>query len=577
MTVSPVEPGGSPATVPPDELREDSVSRVELESDSAEPGASRHDQDYQGAPNKPQAAPPRPDHQRNKRHGAYLDVTNAGSSHSSSSDSLVSAHLLPPNTVQSEPVFGEPVSPSPSPAPELTAASPPPKLAWKQKITRTWLLGKGMLMVMSAQFFGASMNVMTRLLELNGPHGKGMHPFEILFVRMSATTFCSFLYMWYTRVPQPFGAPDVRGLLVLRGVSGFIGVFGLYYSLGYLPLSEATVLTFLAPILTCYVCSLIMPNETFTRKQQLAGIASLLGVVLIARPTSLFSSIVRSSAEGIPPYSNTTSLQSPIAARNAIVGKSSTGPDSDSTQHLIAIGAALVGVLGATSAYTSIRKIGQRAHPLVSVNYFSTLTTIISTIAVLVLPNVSFRLPANVTETLLLCGLGICGFFLQFLLTAGLSYVPPPSVVGGNGAGSGKGSSHGSRATNMVYTQMLFALFYDRMIWNSMPSALSWAGSGIILASAIYVAIARDGNRESILANVKHEGEEEESADGILAGARGDDLESGTARAKVVFRNDGCEAVDEEERRSLLHGHENDNDDDDYGEGERAQEYTLPR
>lgn len=34
-------------------------------------------------------------------------------------------------------------------------------------------------MVMLSQFFGASMNVMTRLLELDGPHGQGMHPFEV--------------------------------------------------------------------------------------------------------------------------------------------------------------------------------------------------------------------------------------------------------------------------------------------------------------------------------------------------------------------------------------------------------------
>ncbi|EEP80922.1 predicted protein [Uncinocarpus reesii 1704] len=406
---------------------------------------------------------------------------------------------------------------------------------------------------MAAQFFGASMNVMTRLLELDGPHGKGMHPFEILFVRMSATTLCSFLYMWYKKVPQPFGAPAVRGLLVLRGVSGFIGVFGLYYSLGYLPLSEATVLTFLAPILTCYVCSLIIPNETFSRKQQLAGLASLFGVVLIARPGSLFSSVSGSSPEGSLSYGNTTFSPSSLAARNTTNGPVSD-PDSDSNQHLIAIGAALMGVLGATSAYTSIRKIGQRAHPLVSVNYFSTLTTIISTIAVLVLPNVSFRLPANLSETLLLCGLGVCGFFLQFLLTAGLSYVPPPSVLGG------KVSSHGSRATNMVYTQMLFALFYDRMVWNSMPSPLSWAGSGIILASAIYVAVARDGNGQSASANGKSEDEAGDSVDGVFSGDEGD-LESGRGRAKIVYRNDGHDAV-EEERRSLLHGLDDEDDDD---------------
>ena len=36
-----------------------------------------------------------------------------------------------------------------------------------------------MLMVMLAQFFGASMNTMTRTLQLDGAHGEGMNPFQV--------------------------------------------------------------------------------------------------------------------------------------------------------------------------------------------------------------------------------------------------------------------------------------------------------------------------------------------------------------------------------------------------------------
>lgn len=286
--------------------------------------------------------------------------------------------------------------------------------------------------------------------------------------------------MWYNRTPHPFGIPEVRHLLILRGISGFVGVFGLYQSLLYLPLSEATVLTFLAPISSCYACSLFMANETFSRKQQLAGLASLLGVFLIARPMSIFSSVSGSPPEDTTPYNQT------CASNSTIKGDSpDCGPlDPNAKQRLIAIGVALVGVIGATAAYTSIRKIGQRAHPLVSVNYFSVFSTIISLIALCLLPSVSFRLPSNIIESALLLGLGCCGFFLQFLLTAGLAYVPPPTCGGSN--------THGSRATSMVYTQMIFALFYDKVVWNSTPSALSWTGSAIILGSALYVALSRD-------------------------------------------------------------------------------------
>lgn len=280
---------------------------------------------------------------------------------------------------------------------------------------------------------------------------------------MSITVVASYLYMLYARVPDPFGRRGVLGLLTLRAVGGFFGVFGLYYSVKYLDLSEATVLTFLAPILTCYATSQFMPHESFGWKQQLAGLVSLGGVVLIAQPFS---------------------------------PKADKGNDDNSkaneVQHLLAILLALVGVLGATCAYTTLRLIGKRVHPLVSVTYFSAYTTVISCIAMLVIPTVQFRFPETGIQWALLVGLGICGFLLQFLLAAGLAYVPPPQ---GDPVAQ---SSAGNRATSMVYTQMLFALVYDKLIWGNTLSPMSWAGSGLILVSAIYVAVARDGNKPSV-------------------------------------------------------------------------------
>ncbi|OJJ74051.1 hypothetical protein ASPBRDRAFT_194939 [Aspergillus brasiliensis CBS 101740] len=349
-----------------------------------------------------------------------------------------------------------------------------------------WLQGKGMILVMFSQFFGASMNVMTQFLEIKGRDGKGFHPFQILFARMSITVLVSYLYMWYARVPHPLGTRETFTLLMLRAGGGFFGVYGLYYSVQYLPLSEATVVTFLAPILSCYACSLLIPNETFTRKQQLAGLVSLAGVVLIARPFPF----MRSGADSEPDQGDKPGA-------------------TDSYHHVLAIVVALIGVLGASCAYTTIRMIGQRCHPLVSVTYFSSFTTVVATLAMLLVPSIPLELPGTILEWTLLLGLGVSGFLLQFLLTAGLAYVPPvrktkpkTSVDWDRGYGtrdeeeeepSAKPRSSGSRATFMLYTQMLFAVFYDQAIWGSTLSAVSWVGSVLILVSAIYVAMAREG------------------------------------------------------------------------------------
>jgi len=331
---------------------------------------------------------------------------------------------------------------------------------------------------------------------------------------MIITVFASYLYMWYVQVPNPFGARGIRWLLMLRAAGGFFGVFGMYFSLLYMPLSEATVLTFLAPIVACYVCSFLMPNEPFTRKQQLAGLVSLLGVVLIARPFSGGKVEDPSIAE----------LASLLDGGNSTVTEISDVDMSKSvsaSHHLMAIGFALLGVLGAACSYVTIRVIGSRTHPLVSVTYFSAYTTSISLIAMIAIPSVSFRLPGNFIEWGLLLGLGTTGFMMQYLLTAGLAYQPPSSI----GAKSPQ-KGNGTRATSMLYTQMLFALFYDKVIMDSSPSVISWVGSGLILGSALHIGVIQDNSKSAARSTTQSNSHQhEESApieDGPETGRRKD-------------------------------------------------------
>jgi len=81
---------------------------------------------------------------------------------------------------------------------------------------------------------------------------------------------------------------------------------------------------------------------------------------------------------------------------------------------------AILGVFGAASAYTTIRIIGNRAHPLISVTYFSFWCTLVSTVALLFVPSIPFVLPSTPHQWMLLLFIGLSGFIMQFLLTAGL-------------------------------------------------------------------------------------------------------------------------------------------------------------
>jgi hypothetical protein len=62
----------------------------------------------------------------------------------------------------------------------------------------------------------------------------------------------------------------------------------------------------------------------------------------------------------------------------------------------------------------------------------------------------------------------------------------------------------------MVYTQMLFALGFDKLIWGTTPGVLSIIGSSLILGSAIFVAMRKEDTQKTEEPGEGIHGEEEE-------------------------------------------------------------------
>lgn len=125
--------------------------------------------------------------------------------------------------------IGRPLLRRPDSIDRHQSKSPAPPLTTTNRLKAFWIRNKGLALVLLAQFFGILMNVTTRLLEVEGNDGKGMHPFQILFARMGITVVLASLYMWRRKVEDfPFGKKEVRLLLIARGIFGFFGVFGMY-------------------------------------------------------------------------------------------------------------------------------------------------------------------------------------------------------------------------------------------------------------------------------------------------------------------------------------------------------------
>ncbi|CAM1503931.1 Fc.00g015220.m01.CDS01 [Cosmosporella sp. VM-42] len=345
------------------------------------------------------------------------------------------------------------------------------------RLKKFWLANKPSILVALSQFFGALMNLSARLLEFEGD---GMHPVQVLLLRQSMTSVCCMLYMWYMQTPHfPFGRKDIRWLLLARGCSGFFGIYGIWYSMMYLPLADATVISFLAPGVAGFICWFLL-KEPFTRIEQLATFIALMGVVLIAQPASLFSK---------SEHDDDTSATPPETGL--------PGADHEATaeERLVAVGVALLGVFGAAGAFTALRAIGKRAHPLISVNYFGVISTIISISALAIAPAIEFDQPAlrwvtpsAAKQWLLLLPLGILGFIMQYLLTAGL------------------GSDKSNKANAMVYTHMLFAASFDRWVFGHRMGLMSAMGCTLILGSAIGVVLTKKAPAPKTADDVERQG-----------------------------------------------------------------------
>ena len=70
----------------------------------------------------------------------------------------------------------------------------------------------------------------------------------------------------------------------------------------------------------------------------------------------------------------------------------------------------------------------------------------------------------------------------------------------------------------MVYTSMLFALFFDKLIFDHTPGTMSILGSSLILGSAIMVAIQQDPNKDKKQSDEGNSRVDEESRTGLMHG-----------------------------------------------------------
>ncbi len=211
-------------------------------------------------------------------------------------------------------------------------------------------------MVLSTLAFAGMNGLLKFLTEYSGG--------QLVFFRSMGSLVFTFGYLIGKGIPI---LGTHRKLLITRGLFGASSMLFFFIALHYMPIGSAVALRYIAPIFAAIFAIFIL-KEKVRPMQWLFFALAFLGVLLL-----------KGFDGSIPP-----------------------------------IGLALVLIASVCSGlvYVVIRKIGSREHPVVIVNYFMCIATIIGGIASIF----SWKTP-SVPDLLLLLSLGVFGYFGQLFMT----------------------------------------------------------------------------------------------------------------------------------------------------------------
>lgn len=309
----------------------------------------------------------------------------------------------------------------PVPAARVTSVAVPGYAPWDPR-----RLPAGLRFMAGGAFFFSIMSLLVKMA------GQRLPSQEVVFVRALITLALS--YWAVRRVGERLRGHNQR-LLLTRGALGFVALSGFYYAVVHLPLADATVIQYTNPV---YASLLAVPflGERLRVREMGSVAASLVGVVLVTRPSFLFGSATAA-----------------LDPRAVLFG--------------------LVGAVASGGAYVAVRRLRATEHPMVIILYFAAVSVVGS--APLGLWNAVWP---TAHEWLLLLGVGISTQLGQVCITHGLHL------------------ERAGRATAVGYLQIVFAAAWGALFFGDLPELSTWAGTAMIVASTLLLARAGGGKRE---------------------------------------------------------------------------------
>lgn len=260
--------------------------------------------------------------------------------------------------------------------------------------------------------------IMGALVKVAGAAGVPL--LQIIFVRAAISLLLSLADTWRLGL-NPLGTH--RGLLLTRGVVGFLSLSCVYYAMLHLPYAEATVLQYLHPIFTA-ILALAFLGEIPARRTIICVLFSIAGLLVLLSPA--------------------------------------LNPNDLDALPLGAVLAGVAGAFGSGVAYTVVRKLAGQEHPSVIVVYFP----LVCLPATLLLGAADFIWPGWLT-LLVLLGVGVFTQVGQVALTRAMAV------------------DTASRATSLSYVQIIFAAVLGVIFFGEIPALTTYVAAGLILAGAL--------------------------------------------------------------------------------------------
>jgi drug/metabolite transporter (DMT)-like permease len=228
--------------------------------------------------------------------------------------------------------------------------------------------------------------------------------------------------VWLRAARIPMWGND-KPRLVLRAVLGVGGLVCFFFAVTALPLAEVTTIHYLNPVITALLAAALL-GERVTWALAVAIVMSLVGTVLVTRPSILWSDAAALDATGVA--------------------------------------AAIFGAIFSAGAYTTVRRLRLTEDPNVIIFYFP---------VVAVPATLPFALRAWVWPDAIgwleMLGIGIVTQLGQIFLTRGLALVPA------------------GRGTTVGYIQIVFASMWGLWLFGEQLSGWTLAGALLIVAATL--------------------------------------------------------------------------------------------